>query len=123
MMIEVNRNKDEDLFILYFYQTAYFLEILIYCSLKYLVNDKENHIDVFCVFMGFVLLCSKVDKSKLTKDYTNKYKEYLHWKINEHFTDKYKDIVKKPKTDLSNLQQEMTENKEIIENYIINLIK
>lgn len=123
MMIEVNRNKDEDLFILYFYQTAYFLEILIYCSLKYLVNDKKNHIDVFCVFMGFVLLCSKVDKSKLTEDYTNKYKEYLHWKINAHFTDKYKDIVKKLKTDLSNLQQEMTENKEIIENYIINLTK
>lgn len=121
MMIEVNRNKDEDLFILYFYQIAYFLEILIYCSLKYLVNDKEDHIDVFCIFMGFVLLCSKVDKNKLTEDYTNKYKEYLHWEINEHFSDKYKAILDETYINLLNLQQEINENQDIIQNYINDL--
>lgn len=121
MMIEVNRNKDEDLFILYFYQIAYFLEILIYCSLKYLVNDKEDHIDVFCIFMGFVLLCSKVDKNKLTEDYTNKYKEYLHWEINEHFSDKYKAILDETYINLLNLQQEINENEDIIQNYINDL--
>lgn len=123
MMIEVNRNKDEDLFILYFYQIAYFLEILIYCSLKYLVNDKEDHIDVFCIFMGFVLLCSKVDKNKLTEDYTNKYKEYLHWEINEHFSDKYKAILDETYINLLNLQQEINENQDIIQNYINDLTK
>lgn len=123
MMIEVNRNKDEDLFILYFYQIAYFLEILIYCSLKYLVNDKEDHIDVFCIFMGFVLLCSKVDKNKLTEDYTNKYKEYLHWEINEHFSDKYKAILDEMYINLLNLQQEINENQDIIQNYINDLTK
>jgi len=123
MMIEVNRNKDEDLFILYFYQIAYFLEILLYCSLKYLTNDKENHIDVFCIFMGFAILWSKVDKNKFTEDYTNKYKEYLHWEINKHFADKYKGILEKMKIDWSNLQQEINDNKEVVENYIIDLTK
>lgn len=99
MMIEVNKNKDEDLFALYFYQIAYFLEILIYSSLKYLTNDNKDHIDAFCIFMGFTLLCSRVDKNKLTEDYTNKYKNYLHWEINEHFADKYKDEVEKMKND------------------------
>lgn len=123
MMIEVNKNNDEDLFALYFYQIAYFLEILIYSSLKYLTNDNKDHIDAFCIFMGFTLLCSRVDKNKLTEDYTNKYKDYLHWEINEHFTDKYKDEVEKLKNDWSNLQQEINENKEVVENYIMNLSK
>lgn len=123
MMIEVNKNNDEDLFALYFYLIAYFLEILIYSSLIYLTNDNKDHIDVFCIFMGFTLLCSRVDKSKLTEDYTNKYKDYLHWKINEHFTDKYKDEVEKLKNDWSNLQQEINENKEVVGNYIMNLSK
>ena len=123
MMIEVNKNKDEDLFALYFYQIAYFLEILIYSSLKYLTNDNKDHIDAFCIFMGFTLLCSRVDKNKLTEDYTNKYKNYLHWEINEHFADKYKDDVEKMKNDWSNLQQEINENKEVVGNYIMNLLK
>lgn len=123
MMIEVNKNKDEDLFALYFYQISYFLEILIYSSLKYLTNDNKDHIDAFCIFMGFTLLCSRVDKNKLTEDYTNKYKNYLHLEINEHFADKYKDEVEKMKNDWSNLQQEINENKEVVENYIMNLLK
>ena len=123
MMIEVNKNNDEDLFALYFYQIAYFLEILIYSSLKYLTNDNKDHIDAFCIFMGFTLLCSKVDKNKLTEDYTNKYKDCLHWEINEHFTDKYKDEVEKLKNNWSNLQQEINENKEVVGNYIMNLSK
>ena len=107
MMIEVNKNNDEDLFALYFYQIAYFLEILIYSSLKYLTNDNKDHIDAFCIFMGFTLLCSRVDKTKLTEDYTNK----------------YKDEVEKLKNDWSNLQQEINENKEVVGNYIMNLSK
>lgn len=123
MMIEVNKNNDEDLFALYFYLIAYFLEILIYSSLIYLTNDNKDHIDAFCIFMGFTLLCSRVDENKLTEDYTNKYKDYLHWEINEHFTDKYKDEVEKLKNDWSNLQQEINENKEVVGNYIMNLSK
>ena len=123
MMIEVNKNNDEDLFALYFYLIAYFLEILIYSSLIYLTNDNKDHIDAFCIFMGFTLLCSKVDKNKLTEDYTNKYKDCLHWEINEHFTDKYKDEVEKLKNNWSNLQQEINENKEVVGNYIMNLSK
>lgn len=123
MMIEVNKNNDEDLFALYFYLIAYFLEILIYSSLICLTNDNKDHIDAFCIFMGFTLLCSRVDKNKLTEDYTNKYKDYLHWEINEHFTDKYKDEVEKLKNDWSNLQQEINENKEVVGNYIMNLSK
>ena len=62
-------------------------------------------------------------KNKLTEDYTNKYKDYLHWEINEHFTDKYKNEVEKLKNDWSNLQQEINENKEVVGNYIMNLSK
>ena len=123
MMIEVNKNNDEDLFALYFYLIAYFLEILIYPSLIYLTNDNKDHIDAFCIFIGFTLLCSRVDKNKLTEDYANKYKDYLHWEINEHFTDKYKDEIEKLKNDWSNLQQEINENKEVVGNYIMNLSK
>ena len=38
MMIEVNKNNDEDLFIAFFYQMVDYLELLLYCCLKYLVT-------------------------------------------------------------------------------------
>ena len=99
------------------------MEKLIYSSLKYLTNDNKDHIDAFCIFMGFTLLCSRFDKNKLTEDYTNKYKDYLHWEINEHFADKYKDVVEKTKTDWSELQQMIKNNPKVFENYIMNLSK
>ena len=73
--------------------------------------------------MGFTILCSKVDKNKLTEDYTNKYKDYLHWDINEHFADKYNDEIEKIKNEWSDLQREMNENKEVVGKYIMNLLK
>ena len=73
--------------------------------------------------MGFTLLCSRDDKNKLTEDYTNKYRDYLHWKINEHFADKNNDEIEKIKNEWSNLQREMNENKEVVGKYIMNLSK
>ena len=39
MMIEVNRNNDEDLFVAFFYLISDFLRILLYCCLKYFKSN------------------------------------------------------------------------------------
>ena len=122
MMIEVNKNADEDLFIAFFYLMADFLEILLYCSLKYLCKDKKDHIDMICLVLGWGLHFVRIDKEKLKPDYINKYKEYLYWDINSHFNDKYNDILEKLKIDSKELNEDINNNKEKINEYFTNLL-
>lgn len=121
MMIEVNKNNDEDLFIAFFYQMADFLELLLYCCLKYLCKDKKDHIDMICLVLGWGLHFVRIDKEKLNPDYI-KYKEYLYWDINSHFNDKYNDILEKIKIDSKELNEDINNNKEKINEYFTNLL-
>ena len=122
MMIEVNKNNDEDLFIAFFYQMVDFLELLLYCCLKYLCKDKKDHIDMICLVLGWGLHFVRIDKEKLNPDYINKYKEYLHWDINSHFNDKYKDILEKMKNESQELNKDINDNKEKVNEYFTNLL-
>ena len=122
MMIEVNKNNDEDLFIAFFYQMVDFLELLLYCCLKYLCKDEKDHIDIICLFLGWGLHFVRIDKEKLNPDYINKYKEYLYWDINSHFNDKYNDILEKIKIDSKELNKDIDNNKEKINEYLTNLL-
>lgn len=123
MMIEVNKNNDNDLFIAFFYLIVYFLEILLYCCLKFLNNDKEDHIDFVCLILGMFFLFIKVDKNKLNNEYLEKYKFYLHWDLNNHFGDKYKDLLINMKNDMQELQNDFNKNEEVLNAYICGLIK
>lgn len=122
MMIEVNKNNDEDLFIAFFYQMVDFLELLLYCCLKYLYKDKKDHIDMICLVLGWGLHFVRIDKEKLNSDYITKYKEYLYWDINSHFNDKYNDILEKIKIDSKELNEDINNNKEKINEYFTNLL-
>lgn len=44
LMIEIKKNRDEELFIAFFYQIVYFLELLLYCCLKFINGDKKQHV-------------------------------------------------------------------------------
>lgn len=122
MMIEVNKNNDEDLFIAFFYQMVDFLELLLYCCLKYLCKDKKDHIDMICLVLGWGLHFVRIDKEKLNPDCINKYKEYLYWDINSHFNDKYNDILEKIKIESKELNKDISDNKEKINEYFTNLL-
>lgn len=122
MMIEVNKNNDEDLFIAFFYQMVDFLELLLYCCLKYLCKDKKDHVDIICLSLGWMLNFARINKDKLTPEYLNKYKEYLYWDINSHFNDKYNDILEKIKIDSKELNEDINNNKEKINEYFTNLL-
>ncbi len=122
MMIEVKKNNDEDLFIAFFYQMADFLELLLYCCLKYLCKDKKDHIDMICLVLGWGLHFVRIDKEKLNPDYINKYKEYLYWDINSYFNDKYNDILEKIKIESKELNKDISDNKEKINEYFTNLL-
>ena len=121
MMIEVNKNNDEDLFIAFFYQMVDFLELLLYCCLKYLCKDKKDHVDIICLTLGWMLNFARINKDKLNPEYLNKYKEYLYWDINSHFNDKYKDIMEKVKNNSIELNKDINNNKEKINEYFTNL--
>lgn len=122
MMIEVNKNNDEDLFIAFFYQIVDFLELLLYCCLKYLCKGKKDHIDMICLVLGWGLHFVRIDTKKLNPDYINKYKEYLYWDINSHFNDKYNDILEKIKIDSKELNEDINNSKEKINEYFTNLL-
>ena len=121
MMIEVDKNNDEDLFIAFFYRIVDFLELLLYCCLKYLCKDKKDHVDIICLTLGWMLNFARINKDKLNPEYLNKYKEYLYWDINSHFNDKYKDIMEKVKNNSIELNKDINNNKEKINEYFTNL--
>lgn len=123
LMIEIKKNKDEDLFIAFFYQIIYFLELLLYCCLKFLVKDNKEHIDLLCLFIAWGLPFYKIDKNKLNKEYISKYKRFIYLDINKHFNDKYSGIIRQINVDLTDLKNEMIENQDLINNYFINMIK
>lgn len=122
MMIEANKNNDEDLFIAFFYQMVDFLELLLYCCLKYLCKDEKDHIDMICLVLEWGLHFVKIDIEKLKPDNINKYKEYLYWNINSHFNDKYNDTLEKLKIDSKELNEDINNNKEKIKEYFTNLL-
>ncbi len=122
MMIEVNRNNDEDLFVAFFYLISDFLRILLYCCLKYLCNDEKDHIDLICLALGWLLNFAKMDINKLNSEYLSKYVQYLYMDINNHIVDKYNDIIEKIKEDSKELNNEINKNKENIDKYLTNLL-
>lgn len=122
MMIEVNRNNDEDLFVAFFYLISDFLRILLYCCLKYLCNDEKDHVDLICLALGWLLNFTKMDINKLNSEYLSKYEQYLYMDINNHIVDKYNDIIEKIKEDSKELNNEINKNKENIDKYLTNLL-
>ena len=122
MMIEVNKNNDEDLFIAFFYQMVDFLELLLYCCLKYLCKDEKDHVDIICLALGGILNFTRINKDKLNPEYLNKYKGYLYLDINSQFNDKYKDILEKLKIESLELNKDINNNKEKINEYFANLL-
>lgn len=122
LMIEIKKNKDEDLFIAFFYQIIYFLELLLYCCLKFLVKDNKEHIDLLCLFIAWGLPFYKIDKNKLNKEYISKYKRFIYLDINKHCNDKYSGIIRQINVDLTDLKNEMIENQDLINNYFTNMI-
>lgn len=122
MMIEVDKNKDSDLFIAFFYLIADFLNFLLYSCLKFLCNDEEKHIDFMCLILSWGLHFSKVNKEKLKSEYIEKYKEFLHWEINSKFNNKYGEMIEKIKYDLNDLSMLIITNKDEINEYYANLL-
>lgn len=123
MMIEVENNNDEDLFIAFFYLINNFLELLLYCCLKYLSKDNKNHIDLICLLVAWSLPFNKIEKNKLDEVYIEKYKKYLYLDINAKANDKYKDIIEQIKRDNIVLKEELNKNPNVLEEYILKLIK
>ena len=63
-----------------------------------------------------------MDINKLNPEYLNKYEKYLHWEINSHIVDKYKDVIEKIKEESKELNNEINNNKENIDKYLMNLL-
>lgn len=106
LMIEVDKNNDNDIFTAYFYLMVYFLELLLYYCIKHLNNDKEEHIDLMCLMLGSSLLFVKLDKNKMTEEYLEKYYKYLYLDVNKKYTNKYTDIINMIQGKLTDLQIE-----------------
>ncbi len=123
MMIEVENNNDEDLFIAFFYLINNFLELLLYSCLKYLSKDNKDHIDLICLLIAWSLPFNKIEKNKLDERYLEKYKKYLYLDINAKVNDKYKDIIEQIKRDDIALKEELNNNPNVIDEYILKLIK
>lgn len=123
LMIEVNRNDDTDLFIVFFNSISYFLEILLYCCLKYLCGDTEKHVDLICLFLGWMLIFSKINKRNLNSEHLKKYKEYLYSNINYGFNDRNSEFLVQIERGSKELTSLLNENSDVINDYLMDFMQ
>lgn len=123
LMIEVNENDDIDLFIIFFYSISYFLEILLYCCLKYLCGDTEKHVDLICLFLGWMSVFSKINERKVNFEHLKKYKEYLYSNINYDFNCGNYELLTQIERDAKEFTSLINNNSDLINDYLMNLLQ
>lgn len=115
-MVEGTLNSDEDLFLIIAKQNMYFLEVLLNCCLKYIINDNSNSIGYEYMFVGWYILISDINREKYTKEYLSKYSGLLYEDING-------DYLNRSNNDLKLLQEEMKKLDEIIKSNPIAVVE
>lgn len=115
-MIEIEKDNDLDLYILFTKQNAYFVELLLYLCLNHLMNVKDNPIDMLYVVLGWYILLLDFPKEKISSDKINKIYKLLYIDVNKEYCDKSKGNIK-------SLEEEIEEVKKEIESNPLGIIK
>ena len=110
-MVEISKNGDQEVFVVLTKQNVYLVEIMINSCLRYLNNNHfKSRINELYLLIGLFVLVMDLDKNKLSKEYLEKYNEFLYLDINREY-------IKKNEKDVNNVKELLDEiNKEILNN-------
>ena len=89
-MIEIEKDDDLDIYVVFLKQYAYFVEYLLYLCLKKLCNCKSDSVDIMYAIVGCYILISDIPKEKMTQEKADKLKVLLHEEFNKEYFEKNK---------------------------------
>ncbi len=90
VMIEIEKDNDLDIYVVFLKQYTYFVEVLLYLCLKKLCNYKNDPIDVTYAIVGCYILISDIPKEKVTQEKVEKLKSLLYEDLNKDYFEKNK---------------------------------
>lgn len=122
-MVEIDKDNDLDIYILFVKQNAYFVELLLYLCLKHLLNNKDQPIDLIYVFLGWYILLLDIPKEKINSDKSNKIYQLLYLDINKDYCEKSKNTFKSLKDEIELLKQEIENNSIVVIKILEEIVK
>ena len=124
VMIDAKKNNDDEVLILCNYQNVFFVEMLLFCSLKYITKDNKYILELDNVFISFMLSPIFFNQNKMKKENFDKYNDYLYMNNNSDFFDKQKEDAEKLTNEFNELKNVIAENpdkfKEILIKFLSN---
>ena len=109
-MVEIEKAKNLDIYVVALKQKAYFVEILLYLCLKMLCGYKKNPIDFVYILMGMYILINDIPKENLTYDEIEKLNRLLHADFNKEYFDKNKETANYLIEEAKKLQNDLEKN-------------
>ena len=113
-MVEIKKDKLDDIYAFAIKQNTYFLEIILYICLKYL-NNSNKYIKFMYIFIGYYIMLSEINKENLIPENIEKLKKYLYFDLNKTY-------FNKNQKEVDMLKNEMVELKKMIEDNPIGII-
>ena len=92
-MVEIEKDNILDVYMLFVKQNAYFVELLIYLSLKYLTKSGDKHLDLSLAVLGWWILLLDIPKDSISSSSIEKLYGLLYANSNKtYFESLNKDI-------------------------------
>lgn len=121
-MVEIKKDKLDDIYAFAIKQNTYFLEIILYICLKYL-NNSNKYINFMYIFIGYYIMLSEINKENLNLENIEKIKKYLYFDLNKTYFNKNQKEVDMLKNEMVELQKMIEDNPIGIINVLTEIIK
>lgn len=117
-IVEIENGYEKEMIRLLLLQSLYFLESLLFFTLKYFTEDDTHYIKWENVWLSSLLTNVKVGKiARINNIDFSKYDEFLYYKENEEFLSKNKKLKEKRKQQYNELSGYIHDNDDFTEIY------
>ena len=123
-IIEINSQREKEIFQLLMYQNYYFLKVLHFICLKYFTNDTKHYLELENV--GFAFLFLWVDITNKKEEYKidfSKYKDLLYYDKNAEYFKKDKKEAEKFNVKTNELTKDIQDNPEVFYEELFKFLK
>ena len=111
--IEINSQKEKEIFQLLIYQNYYFLKMLLFVCLKYFTNDNKHYLELGNVGFTYIFLLANIsNKIQEYKIDFSKYNDLLYYDKNVKYFEKDQKETEKLNEEINEFKKEVQNNPE-----------
>lgn len=123
-VIEINSQKEKEIFQLLMYQNYYFFKILLFVCLKYFTNDNKHYLELRSVAFTFMFLLANINiKIEEYKIDFSKYNDLLHYDKNSEYFSKFNKETDKLNIEINEFKNKLKNNQEKFSEELFEFLK